>query len=80
MTIKNINNVEGQWYATLVDKHKEITVVIKNGGGCCDWVAYNVDNLDQMWEILGVYQKSALIETWKKGDVIKLGCAIIPSK
>lgn len=79
MVIKDINKVEGQWYATLSTDDGEISVIIQKGGGRCDWVAYNADNLEQMWEILGVYQKLPHIETWKKGDRITLGCAIKPN-
>lgn len=79
MTIKNINNVDGQWCATLVDEHREVAVVIQKGGGRCDWVAYNADNPDQMWEILGVFQDAIDIETWKSGDIVKLGNIIKPN-
>lgn len=79
MIIKNINKVDGQWYATWVGEQREITVIIQKGGGRCDWVAYNADNPDQMWEILGVFQEAPDIETWKSGDIIELGRAIIPN-
>ncbi len=79
MNIKNINKVDGQWYATLVEEHREITVIIQKGGGRCDWVAYNADNPNQMWEILGVFQKAPNIETWKSGNIIELGSSIRPN-
>ena len=79
MIIKNINKEDGQWHATLVEEHREINITIQKGGGQCDWVAYNADNPDQMWEILGVFKKVPDIETWKSGDRIELGNAIKPS-
>lgn len=79
MIIKNINKEDGQWYATLVEEHREINITIQKGGGRCDWVAYNADNLNQMWEILGVFQETANIETWKSGDIIELGSPIEPN-
>lgn len=77
--IKHINNVDGQWYVTLTTHDREISVIIQKGGGHCDWVACNVDNPKQMWEVLGVYQKSSHIETWEVGDRMNLGCAIKPN-
>ncbi len=79
MIIKNINKEDGQWCATLVEEHREINITIQKGGGRCDWVAYNADDLDQMWEILGVFQEALNIETWKRGDRIELGNAIKPN-
>lgn len=79
MIIKNINKVDGRWYATLVEEHREITVIIQKGGGRCDWVAYNADNPNQMWEILGVFQEAPNIETWKSGNIIELGSSIRPN-
>ena len=79
MIIKNINKFDGQWYATLITDNEEISVIIQKGGGRCDWVAYNADNSNQMWEILGVFQEIADIESWKSGDRIELGNAIKPS-
>ena len=79
MIIKNINKIDGQWYATLVEEQREITVIIQKGGGRCDWVVYNADNPDQMWEILGVFQEAPDIETWKSGDIIELGSSIRPN-
>lgn len=78
MFIKNIRKTGGEWYATLLDDNKEISIVFKKGGGNCIWTAYNIEDIKQMWAVQGVYKEVSDIEDWCAGDKIELGNAINP--
>lgn len=78
MFIKNIRKVDGEWYATLLDDNKEISIIFQEGGGNCTWTAYNIEDLKQMWAVQGVYKEAPNIEDWGAGDKIELCNAINP--
>ena len=78
MILQNLLLIGQEYHADLIDvEHdKIISVIIQKGGGHCDWVAIDVTNPQNMWEITFVGTNKPNIENWENGDQIMLGISI----